>query len=169
MLWFSPDDYSWERTFDDDLGTPGAVEGLTVIAGGPGWMALDQRLDPADPVFISDDRRNWRTASGDAYIDDLRRLLTESRDREPATTPRPEYSANIDWQYAWDGDRVVANLEQGYALLWVSLDADATWSRVDPNQPAFHVFPRPRPLATIQFHDLSVVGGNGIWIGWLPE
>ena len=41
VLWFSPDGYAWERVFDGDLGTPGVIEGLTVVAGGPGWIALD--------------------------------------------------------------------------------------------------------------------------------
>jgi hypothetical protein len=168
VLWFSPDGYAWERILDDNLGAPGAVESLTVVAGGPGWIAFDDRPDPADPVFISDDGRNWSTASGDAYVDDLQRLLAESRGREPATTPRPEYS-NIEWQYAWDGDRVVANQYAGNTMLWVSPNAGATWSRVDPDQPAFDVFPRPWLLATTQFHDLSIVAGNGIWIGSLPE
>jgi hypothetical protein len=168
VLWFSPDGYAWERAFDDNLGTPSAVENLTVIAGGPGWIAFDDSADPADPVFVSDDGRNWSTASGDEYADELRRLVAESRGREPATTPRPGY-ASVDWQYAWDGDRVVANIYATNNLLWVSPDAGATWSRVDPQHPAFDVFPRPWLLATTQFHDLSIVAGNGIWIGSLPE
>ena len=165
VLWFSPDGYSWERTFEDDLGTPGAVENLGVVAGGPGWIAADDFQNPEDPIYISDDGRSWTVVSDDAYANDLRLFAeTQESEREPAAAPLPgDY-----WEYAWDGDSVVAS-QSGSAMLWSSPDAGATWYRVDTEQEAFDVFPRPFLLTTVQFGDLSIVAGNGIWIGRLPE
>jgi len=167
VLWFSTDGYSWQRTFEDDLGTSGTLESLSVVAGGPGWIALDDALNPQDPIYVSDDGRNWTTVSDEAYAEDLRQLFTAATvgGREPVVAPLPDY----DWQYAWDGDNVVASQYTGYATLWSSPDAGATWNRVDPDQDAFNVFPRPWLLAIEQYRDLTVVAGNGIWIGWLPE
>jgi hypothetical protein len=167
VLWFSPDGYSWERTFEDDLETPGAVENLDVVAGGPGWIAINDALNVTDPVYVSVDGRSWAAISDNAYANELRQAFIEAREssREPIAAPLLGY----DWQYAWDGDNVVANQYTGYAMLWSSPDAGATWDRIDPEQGAFDLFPRPWLLATTQFHDLSIVAGNGIWIGWLPE
>ena len=80
VLWFSPDGYSWERTFEDDLGTSGIVESLSVVAGGPGWIALDEALKPEDPVYISEDGRNWTTVSDDTSI---RRRSAATLHRDP--------------------------------------------------------------------------------------
>ena len=85
----------------------------------------------------------------------------------------PRYSPSL----AWDGDRVVAGGPDVNLSLWASGDRGDTWSRIDPNDPAFDDY-RPGVSSLVRFGDAFVAVGEAgdygaevaaVWIGTWDE
>lgn len=191
VLWFSADGYTWQRVFDDDLDTPGAVENLVVGSGGPGWMAAAVEWGPiSSPTGVyltSVDGRDWVTVSDPqeaAALDaELRPLGHEWRspyafpasasERLPVT--HPPAGGDGAWDFAWNGDQVMAAARNNIPEIWISPDAGVTWYLVDQEQPAFDgAYPATQTLGVEFFDGKYVVVGfaseaAAVWQGTWPE
>lgn len=191
VLWFSADGYAWQRVFDDDLGTPGAVEDLVVGSGGPGWIAAaiewGPTSSPTGVYLTSVDGIDWVTVSDPeeaAALDaELRPLGHEWRspyafpasasERMPVTHA-PAGGDGV-WDYAWNGDQVMAVARNNIPEIWISPDAGVTWYLVDQDQPAFDgAYPETQMLGVEYFNEKCVVVGfaseaAAVWQGTWPE
>ncbi len=176
-LWFSPDGYVWHKALVDDLGTPGEVDGLAVVAGGPGWVAISAdgptgAVSTGDVVFVSEDGLTWTRIDEATRATELVKLVESGRDREPVTTPPTV--AGLDWNYAWDGERVVGVAGLTVVAIWVSEDSGTNWHQIDPVESIFGGYPWSTSRDVTLFGSEFIVGGDqaegaAIFIGTWEE
>jgi hypothetical protein len=179
-LWFSPDGYEWHKVLVDDLGTAAEPDGLVVVAGGPGWVAVKEESrrvseDPGGVIFVSEDGLEWTRVEGAAAIDEFVALV-ESVEEWDLISELPDVAEfGVFWDFTRDGERVVAVGRDNVVMIRISDDLGATWHQIDPKQDAFDEgWPRPQALGVTFFGSQIIVGGNAqddaaIWIGTWEE
>jgi len=143
-VWISPDGYQWERLprdmFDAESGDSG-FQSMTV------HPTTGRIIAWGSEMWTSPDGRQW--------------IVTE-RDASPGGPPP-------GGQTAWDGDIGVAAGMDWWFSLWVTGDAGANWTRVEPVEPEFDDF-NDQAVAVARFDGEWVVAGSGadggvIWVG----
>lgn len=123
-------------------------------------------------VFVSEDGFEWTRVEDAARAEDLVALVDSSRVPEPAS--EPPWMVGIDWNYAWDGERVVAVGRDLVVAIWISTDSGVSWHRVDPEQSVFDGYPWPQSIDVTVFGTQIIVGGRAaddaaVWIGTWEE
>jgi hypothetical protein len=116
-FWVSPDGRGWTHVGPDEVTEPTA-EPDTVVAGGPGYVAIGGCRDGDNPCAVawtSPDGRTWTERSIDAA----------------------EGAAYGSDGAASDGDRVIAFTDSGTAV-WTS-DDGIEWTRQEVNAPALGI------------------------------
>ncbi len=198
--WTRIEDDAFLATEEDDW----TVRIVNVAEGGPGIVAIGHAglsgglgvgLPGVDrmAVWLSADGTQWErlpdlddtwaaTISKDPETERLivsGREIWISMDGYDWTKSETEYPPNQPTEagLAWDGDRVVAGGPAANLSLWVSGDRGDTWSRIDPNDPAFDGY-RPGITSLTRFGDAFVAVGEAgdygtevaaVWVGTWSE
>jgi len=198
--WMRIEDDAFLATEEDDW----TVRIVSVTEGGPGIVAIGHAglsggigtgLPGVDrmAVWLSVDGTDWERlpdlndtwAANISKDPETERLIVSGReiwistDGYDWTKSETEYPPNqpTDASLAWAGARVVAAGPSGNLSLWVSGDRGDTWSRIDPNDPAFDGY-RPGITSLIRFGNAFVAVGEAgdygaevgaVWIGTWDE
>ena len=143
-VWLSRDGYQWERLPRDMFAAESGDTGFQSMTVHP---TTDRIIAWGSEMWTSPDGRQWVVTELDASLGG----------------PPP------GGQTAWDGATgVAAGMDWAFSL-WVTGDAGANWTRVEPVEPEFDDY-ADQAEAVAWFDDRWVVTGNGvIWIGTLEE
>jgi hypothetical protein len=82
--------------------------------------------------------------------------------------------AGLDWNYAWDGERVVGVAGLTVVAIWVSEDSGTNWHQIDPDESIFGGYPWSTSRDVTLFGSEFIVGGDqaegaAIFIGTWEE
>jgi hypothetical protein len=115
-------------------------------------------IDPEGDRIIAFGSDMWVSTDGDTW--------QQTEQQEPNIQPY------WDARLAWDGDRIVAGVPDAHLSLWVSGDRGSTWSRIDPDDPAFAGSPAVHSVTRLGdiFVAVGLAGAysqevSAVWIG----